>query len=154
MVQFPLLPSPRATPRDKVSRCGPGVGNFASSLVPGVGIIEVSSRARNYGRQLALNHTGRHVPAVSRLNSMNLINRMISQVARGLNSAFTVVLIHGMTSGPVDHWYLGSFHATNFYSPILNLTLESKFPWCLISCVPARNNSSRGLFWCQSKLLC
>ena len=37
MVQFLQLPSPPGQPRDKVWPCGPRVGNFASSLVLGVG---------------------------------------------------------------------------------------------------------------------
>ena len=37
MVQFLLLTPPPGNPRDKVSPCGRGVGNFASSLVLGVG---------------------------------------------------------------------------------------------------------------------
>ena len=39
MVQFLQLPSPLppGNPRDKVRPCVPEVGNFANSLVPGVG---------------------------------------------------------------------------------------------------------------------
>ena len=31
------IPLPQGNPQDKVSLCGPGVGNLASQLVPGVG---------------------------------------------------------------------------------------------------------------------
>ena len=56
MVQFLLCTIPPGNPRNKVSPCDPGVGNFASSLVPGVGvgIIEVSSCARNYGAEIGV----------------------------------------------------------------------------------------------------
>ena len=54
MVQFLLLPSPPGNPGDKVGPSGPGVGNFSSGLVPGVG------GGGKYRYPLARRRTGRH----------------------------------------------------------------------------------------------
>ena len=52
-LEFLLLSSPPGNPRDKVSPCGPDVGKLVLSRGYGVGIVEVSNRARNYGAKLA-----------------------------------------------------------------------------------------------------
>ena len=66
MVQFPLLPFPPLPPRatwDKVSPCGQGVGNFASSLVPGYLAYNLVSRTRNYGAEIVVERHVTEIPS-------------------------------------------------------------------------------------------